>query len=154
MVWKFIKGLPQRLITRLASIQAHPRQIAGGYALGFFLGTTPFIGLKVWIALVVATVLKWNRPAAVIGVYHINGLTGPPFYALAFLLGKLTLGAQLQFVMPDDYNLKAIFLAFMGNWDIFTTLLIGGLIIGIPGTILLYLASYYLVQPSTTNILE
>jgi hypothetical protein len=42
----------------------------------------------------------------------------------------------------------------MGNWDIFTTLLIGGLIIGIPGTILLYLASYHLIKPSKTNTLE
>ncbi|MBK6621987.1 MAG: DUF2062 domain-containing protein [Saprospirales bacterium] len=38
------------------------RQIAAGYALGFLIGTTPLIGMKVLIALALSSVLKVESP--------------------------------------------------------------------------------------------
>lgn len=148
----FLSGSRRRLSVRLASIQAHPRQVAGGYALGFFLGTTPFIGLKVWVALVLATLLKWSRPAAVAGVYHINVLTGPFFYSLAFLAGKLALGTEAQLVMPESLAPGAVIRAFMGKRDVFMALLTGGFLLGAPGALLLYRLSYRLLRPQEAAI--
>ncbi|MCB9283542.1 MAG: DUF2062 domain-containing protein [Lewinellaceae bacterium] len=136
----------ERLIARLVAIQANPRQIAAGYALGFFLGTTPLVGIKTWIALLLSTLLGWSRPAAVIGVFHINAFTGPIFYTLAFGIGRLVLGTDIHFVFPRELGLAAVWQAFMGNRQIFFTLLTGGLLLGIPGTIFLYGASYRIVK--------
>ena len=142
-IWQKAKD---RLVAKLGSIRATPRQIAGGYALGFFLGTTPLVGMKAWIALLASSLLGWSRPAAVIGVFHINAFTGPIFYTLAFGLGRLVLGTDVHFVFPEELGLVAVFKAFMGNSHIFLTLLTGGLLLGVPGTIVLYGASYRLVK--------
>ncbi|MBK7407040.1 MAG: DUF2062 domain-containing protein [Saprospirales bacterium] len=142
----FLHTAKDRLFAKLGSIRANPRQIAGGYALGFFLGTTPLVGMKTWIALLASSLLGWSRPAAVIGVFHINAFTGPIFYTLAFGLGRLVLGTDVHFVFPEELGLGAVFKAFMGNSHIFFTLLTGGLLLGIPGTIFLYGASYRIVK--------
>ena len=142
----YVHRVKDRLISKLASIRANPRQIAAGYALGFFLSTTPLIGVKTWIALLTSTIFGWSRPAALIGVFHINAFTGPIFYALAFGIGKLVLGTEVNFVFPKELGLASVWNAFMGNRDIFMALLIGGLLLGIPGTVVLYGASYRLVK--------
>lgn len=142
----FFKAVRQRLIGRLAAIKANPHQIASAYALGFFLGTTPLVGFKVWIALLLSTIFRWSRPAAVIGVYHINSLTGPVFYTIAFFIGKLLLGTQVKFVFPEKITPLAIFNAFMGNGEIFLTLMAGGLLLGIPASLLLYQSSYRIIK--------
>lgn len=42
---------PFILIRQKLVIKAAPGKVSGGYALGVFLGTTPFVGLKVLTAL-------------------------------------------------------------------------------------------------------
>src|SRR5512147_1097407 len=81
---------------KLQSIKASPDEISKGYALGVFLGTTPFIGTKVFIALGLTYFLKWSKVASVIGVYHINLFTAPFFYSMAFLVGKQVTGTELH----------------------------------------------------------
>jgi uncharacterized protein (DUF2062 family) len=142
----FFKRSKNRLFTKLGSIRAEPRQIAAGYALGFLIGTTPLIGMKVLIALALSSVLKLSRPAAVIGVYHINSLTGPFFHALAFVVGRAILGTKITFVFPEKLEPKLIFQAFYGNGQIFLALALGGLVMGIPISIFLYKTSFRIVK--------
>jgi len=99
--------------TKLLSIEASPEKISRGYALGVFLGTTPIIGTKVIIALGLTSFLKWSRVASVIGVYHINILTGPLFYSVSFFVGKWLIGAQANLIIPRQMNSEAIFTAFL-----------------------------------------
>ncbi|MCB0661546.1 MAG: SDR family NAD(P)-dependent oxidoreductase [Saprospiraceae bacterium] len=149
---KILPGARRRLVAKLTSIRAHPRKVAGAYALGFFLGTTPFVGLKVWIALLLASLLKWNRAAAVIGVYHINALTGPLFYSAAYFAGQQLLGTEAGFSMPESLSLGAVIHAFWGNRDTFMALLTGGLLLGAPGALMLYRFSYNLLQPQEERV--
>ncbi|MEJ2596207.1 MAG: DUF2062 domain-containing protein, partial [bacterium] len=69
---------------KLASIHADPHIVAMGYAMGIFLASTPLIGIKVPIAILLAFLFKWNKIAALIGIFHINPLTGPVFYGFTF----------------------------------------------------------------------
>jgi uncharacterized protein len=124
--------------SRLLSINDKPEKIAFGYALGIFLATTPFIGLKVPIALMITYFCKWSKMASVIGVYHINAFTAPLYYGLSYSAGKSTLGFNCHFVFPHHPDIKLIINCFAGSWDIFLSLLIGGLIIGIPLSIVAY----------------
>jgi uncharacterized protein len=128
--------------SKLLNIQAGPEKVSGSYAMGVFLATTPFIGMKVFIALVLTTILKWSRLAAVIGVYHNNILTGPLYYSCAFFVGSWLTPNDAS--LPDISEISAgmFFNALYGSWSLFRTLLVGGLILGIPLSLAAFFLSY------------
>jgi uncharacterized protein len=132
---------------KLMKIKANPTRVSSGYALGVFLGTTPFIGFKVFIALILTTVFKWNKTSSVIGVYHINILTAPLFYGFAFVVGRWVLGSDVNFVFPDTMSFSAFYEAFLGNAMIFYSLLIGGIVLGVPMAGIAYWLSFRLLSP-------
>lgn len=117
---------------KLSSIEANPSKISRGYALGVFLGTTPFIGTKVFIALILTWLLKWSKPASIIGVYHINALTGPVFYSAAFFVGKKLTGTQTEFLLSGNLSFRGFISAVTSTSEVFFALLAGGLALGIP----------------------
>jgi len=137
-----ITGLKKRFRIRekLIRIQANPKKVSFGYSLGVFLGTTPFIGAKVFIALIITSLLKWNKTSSVIGVYHINILTAPLFYGFSFIVGKWVLGTDVVFAFPDTISFSAFYEAFLGNSSIFYSLLVGGIVLGVPMAV----GAYYL----------
>src|SRR5512135_2361866 len=83
---------------KLASIQADPWPVCMGYAFGVFLATTPLIGLKVLIAIPICYLFRWSKISAIIGVLHVNILTGPVFYGFAFMIGRTMVGTHLAFI--------------------------------------------------------
>lgn len=135
-----------RLITnlkaKLTQIKASPENISKGYALGVFLGTTPFIGTKVFIALGLTTFLKWNKIASIIGVYHINILTAPAFYSASFFLGRFVTNTRIDLEMPAQFTVKEVFRLFLGTPEVLFSLLAGGIILGLPMACLAYYFSY------------
>jgi uncharacterized protein len=135
---KKLRNIVSSVITRLTTMDGNPRKIASGYALGIFLTTTPFLGVKALIALLVTHILKWKKAAAIIGVYHVNGLTAPFFYGFSFLVGKFVLGYDCTFNFPDKLNFQTAIACFAGTKEIFLSLLVGGLIIGIPASYIAY----------------
>jgi uncharacterized protein (DUF2062 family) len=139
------------LKTKLTSINYDPKKVSMGYAFGIFLASTPFIGIKVFIAILFTSVFKWSKVAAIIGVFHINALTGPLFYGLSFLVGKKVLGAQIEFSFSGTINLKTLFEIFQGNIAIFYSLLLGGFILGIPMSIGAYWLSMHLTSHRLPN---
>ncbi len=52
---------------RVLALRDTPNAIAGGVAIGFFLGFTPFFGLKSWMAIAVAWLTRCNIIAALTG---------------------------------------------------------------------------------------
>ncbi len=122
----------EKIKHKLRSIKAPPEKISRGYALGVFLGTTPFIGTKVLLALCLTSFFKWSRAASVIGVYHINIITAPFFYSISFYIGKWATGCDNNIIIPAKMNSHLILATFYGSWDILFSFLIGGLILGIP----------------------
>jgi uncharacterized protein len=126
--------------SKLLNIKSCPGKVSRGYALGVFLATTPLVGMKVFIALVLTTSLRWNRLAAVIGVYHNNILTGPLYYSCAYFIGSWLTPADASLPVISGMSAKMLFATLYGSWGFFRTLLVGGLILGIP----LSLAAFFL----------
>jgi uncharacterized protein (DUF2062 family) len=135
-----------KIKSKLIQIKASPEKISKGYALGVFLGTTPFIGTKVFIALGLTSFLKWNKIASIIGVYHINILTGPVFYSAAFVIGKFITRTTVDISIPQKFNFQEVFTLFLGTPEVLISLLVGGLILGIPLTATAYYFSYSLLR--------
>ena len=110
--------------------------------MGIFLATTPFIGIKVFIALLITSLLHWNRKASVLGVYHVNALTAPFFYSAAFIIGKAVMGIQSGMLIKDHINFRSMLDMFFGCTNVFWAISIGGVILGLP----LSYAAYLLVN--------
>lgn len=124
---------------KLVSIKADPRKISLGYALGIFLAATPFIGVKVPIAILLSTLLRWSKVASIIGVLHVNLLTAPVFYGFSYFVGRLVLHHQSAASLPDDLTLQSICKLFTHNSSVFIDLLAGGALLGF----LMALAAYF-----------
>ena len=142
--------------SKLSGISEEPRKVAMGYALGIFLAASPFIGLKIFIAIAITFIFKWNKVAAIIGVFHINPLTGPIFYGFSFLVGNSVLGSDVSFAFTWPITLKTLYEIVTANSMVFMSLLTGGIILGLPLAIAAYFFSNSFIHNKTslkTNVL-
>lgn len=120
---------------RLLRLNDTPESIAGGVAIGVFIGLfpTPWVGLI--LAPFLATLLKKNRVASLIGTLVMNPVTSPFVYALSYTLGLLLLGKGFQnpFVLMKQEGITHWF-----GKDVFVPYLIGITIVSIIGTLISY----------------
>jgi uncharacterized protein (DUF2062 family) len=139
---------------KLISIPADPQKICLGYAMGVFLATTPFIGVKVPIAILLTALFKWNKIASIIGVFHVNLLTAPLFYGCSYLVGRFVLRQETGYTLPDDLSMRAFHDLYTGNYIIFLDLLTGGCILGVPMAFAAYFFSFSVIcrKHKTGNI--
>jgi uncharacterized protein (DUF2062 family) len=74
---------------RLVRIDDTPEKLAGGVALGVFLGIFPTIGFGIILAIALASWFHVNKAAAVFGSLIMNPLTTPFFWTLSYTVGAL-----------------------------------------------------------------
>ena len=119
---------------KLVSLRASPRQIAVGFAVGVFIGIFPTFGLG-WILVgAIATVWKFNVPAAVMGTF-----IGNPFFQPLWIL--LTC-ALMEITPPDRKVFQEPLSEVMGHFGkIGIRYMIGNFVVSLIGAI----ASYFLV---------
>jgi uncharacterized protein (DUF2062 family) len=117
---------------KLMRLQDDPDRIANGYALGIFLATTPLIGMKVFIALGITWLCKWNKAAAIVGVYHVNSLTAPLFYGFTYYIGSRLTGSDPSLSISQSFNYEALVHQSGQLAGIIAALVVGGLVTGIP----------------------
>ena len=131
---------------KLAAIPENPQKISLGYALGVFLASTPFIGIKVPIAILLTALFKWNKIASIIGVFHVNLLTAPLFYGCSYLVGQFVLHQGTGYSLPDDLTIKTCYDLLTGNYIVFLDLLVGGCMLGVPMAFAAYFFSFSLIR--------
>jgi uncharacterized protein (DUF2062 family) len=73
-----------------------PHRTATAYALGVFLGFSPFLGLHAVMGLALAFALGLNRVAVILGVYSNLPWFVPAYYTVATLGGAALLGVDVQ----------------------------------------------------------
>jgi uncharacterized protein len=73
-----------------------PRRTAAAFALGVFLGFSPFLGLHAVMGLALAFLLRLNRVAVILGVYSNLPWIILPYYTLSTLAGAAILGVDVQ----------------------------------------------------------
>jgi len=149
-IGKILKNKLVGIKNKLTGISAEPRKVAMGYALGIFLAASPLIGLKVFIAIALTFIFKWNKVAAIIGVFHINPLTGPIFYGFSFLVGNSVLGSDVSFDFTWPITIKTLYDIITANSMVFMSLLTGGFILGLPLAIAAYFFSNSFIHTKTS----
>jgi len=149
-----VKVFIKNIIRKLLVINDSPKNIAFGYALGIFLATTPLIGFKVLIALIITHALKWNKMAAVVGVYHVNTLNAAFFYGFSFLVGRYFTGYNIDFAFPEELSFKAVMQSFSSSYEVFMSLLVGGIVIGIPLSFIAFKFIFSLLQEQKSIVIN
>ena len=122
----------QKAYERFLRIRGTPREIALGFALGLFVGMSPFLGFQIAIAVFLAAVFEWNKISAAVGVWISNPLTIPVIYPVTYLLGAKVLGIEEIYAFPRTMDMAWILEMIQNAPEIISILTLGGIILGIP----------------------
>jgi uncharacterized protein len=89
------KALVRRWLDALLHVHDSPERTAGAFALGVFLGFSPFLGLHTVIAIVLAFLLDLNRVAVLLGVYSNLPWIMAGYYAFTTMMGAAIVRVKL-----------------------------------------------------------
>ena len=123
-----------------------PRRIALAFAIGVFMGISPFLGFHTIGAFFLAWLFGLNRLVAVVGVYLNNPWTMVPIYTFCTWVGAKLIG--MKQLLPD-IDWKNI--TFMDMIDKLAHLIlpffVGTITVGIVAAI----TSYFIIQIMVTR---
>src|SRR5215210_1136622 len=81
------RSILRRWMDALLHINDSPERTAAAFALGVFIGFSPFLGFHTLIGILLAFVLNLNRVAVLIGVYSNLPWIIAGYYAFTTMLG-------------------------------------------------------------------
>jgi uncharacterized protein (DUF2062 family) len=142
----------RRAYHRFLKIRGHPREISLGFALGLFVGMSPFMGLHTAIAVLLAALFKWNKFSAAIAVWISNPFTAPLIYGLTYLLGAKVLSYKNSYTLPGSFDLDALLHIIRSAPEIIWVLIVGGTVAGIPLAVIGYFCAYFTIFEYRKNL--
>ncbi len=142
---------PIKVFKNIFSIEDEPKVIAKGFAMGSFIGMLPIPGFQIMVSYIFATLFKLNKKAACIAVFNTNLATGAFIFTFNYWLGKKILGVNPSFHIRDSINYKFISIILKAGSDVFLSLLVGGIVVGLVTSILTYYLVYKILITRTDN---
>ncbi|MDM8525095.1 DUF2062 domain-containing protein [Desulfococcaceae bacterium HSG8] len=136
----------KKFYERLLKIRGHPREIALGFALGIFVGMSPTIGFQTPIAIFLAAIFKWNKVSSALGVWISNPVTAPAIYSITYVVGAYLLGIRKVGNTFNDVDTTTVMNMLSGAPEILWAMFVGGVITGLPLSIICYYFCYSAVQ--------
>ena len=131
---------------RFLKIHGHPREIALGFALGLFVGMTPFMGFQMLIAVFFATLFKANKISAAAAVWISNPLTAPVLYSITYLTGAKICGFSKINTPPPYLDTSTLWALLQRTPHVLTMMIVGGVVLGLPLAIAGFFFSYQAVS--------
>ncbi len=137
------------LSKRILDIRDTPHAIAGGVAVGIFMGFTPLFGLKTLLCLGIAWVLRFNVLAAVIAVCLHDIVT--PFWPLLlrwqYQIGFWILSHPHR--LPPTLSFHHLHPSQWMQWTTFLSvglpLLLGSVVLALPSGLVAYALTRWIV---------
>ncbi len=139
---------------RFLKIHGNPHEIAAGLALGLFVAMSPFMGTHMALAVFLAAIFKWNKISAAAGVWLNNPLTMPALYGATWFVGSKITGVKLVENLPHSFDIKATYAFLLKTPSLITTLTIGGIVVGIPLSLVVYYVAFGLLQRYQEEVRE
>jgi uncharacterized protein (DUF2062 family) len=137
--WVRWKRSIQLLYLRLIRLKGQPREVAGGMAIGVFVGMTPTVPLHTVLAVSIAYLLKKSKLAAAVGVWISNPFLLPLVYFLDYKVGRTIIGKSVSLAAPSHFSISHLIKL---GWEISYPMFIGGVIIGL----LFAIPSYFITK--------
>jgi len=95
----------RRVVQVLLHIEDTPHRTALAFGVGVLIAFSPFLGIHMGIALIVAFLCRRNRVAILFGTYLNNPWTLAPIYLAGTSLGCLLLGVSMDGLDAIDWEL-------------------------------------------------
>jgi uncharacterized protein len=138
--------------TRFLKIRGEPKEIALGFSVGILVGMTPAMGFHTVIAVFFATLFKLNKVSAAMAVWITNPFTAPFIYSMNYLVGAKAMGLTRAYRLSDELSSSTFIEMIKKTPEIFKAMTIGGLIIGIPLSLIGYYFIYSAISKYQDNI--
>lgn len=141
-MFKKIAGHFRSLVSKLLNLRDAPHSLAGGVAIGMFMGFTPLFGLKILLSVGVAYLLRCNPIAAVIAVSLHDVVTPfwPVLLEFEYAIGARILGFFDGVAHPA--SVTEFHIHELMKWTTFFTIglpmLLGSLFLSAPAAALSY----------------
>jgi len=90
IIWRQVRRF---LILKVLHADDSPHRIAGGIAVGVFVGFTPTVGLQMVLAVAMAALLRVNKLVCIPIVWITNPFTLVPVYLACYKLGRFLVGS-------------------------------------------------------------
>lgn len=126
--WKRWKRWVRLWYLRLVRLKGQPEEIAGGMAIGVFVGMTPTVPLHTVLAVLIAYLFRKSKLAAAMGAWISNPVFLPFVYLLDYKLGRMITRTNPTSFAVSDFSIHKI--VELG-WGISFPLIVGGLILGL-----------------------
>lgn len=135
---------------KLLALRDTPHAIAGGVAIGMFIGFTPLFGIKTLLCLALAYLLRCSKIAAVIAV-SLHDIVAPVWLILPTVeydIGRFLLAGFHQ--TPSLLHLKHFHFEELWKWASFRTIgfpmLVGSVVVAAPIAAVSYVAMLSFLQ--------
>jgi len=145
-----IKSVFSKFSQNLTQIRDTPSAIAGGVAIGVFMGFTPLFGFKTLLALLIAWLFRCSKVSAAVAVTSHDFVF--PFLPLV-LRWQYIIGFWLWYRphhFPKRLKLQPPTLVHLFDWNklvnVIWPMLIGSIIMAIPVSILFYFITLKIVS--------
>ncbi|MCB9833300.1 MAG: DUF2062 domain-containing protein [Planctomycetes bacterium] len=124
-----------RFVRPVLQLQDSPRSLALGIAMGLWVALTPTVGIQMPVVVVLGTLMRANRLAAIAMCWISNPVTLVPMYYGYYVCGLAILGREGKSYAQIKIDMAAA--ADLGNWELIryifevfgTPLWIGSLVI-------------------------
>jgi uncharacterized protein (DUF2062 family) len=112
-----------------------PHRTAFAFALGVFLGFSPFLGFHTLLGLLVAYIFRLNRAAVLVGVYLNNPWILAPYYTFATWFGLrltgLPSGLNLPHVGLREVLHRRFWVQLAGQYELLLPAFLGSLVLAL-----------------------
>ena len=141
-MFKKIAGYFSSLVSKLLDLHDAPHSLAGGVAIGMFMGFTPLFGLKTLLCVGTAYIMRCNPIAAVIAVSLHDVVTPvwPVLLEIEYGIGSRILGffdGVAHPVSVTDFHIHELM-----KWTTFFTvglpMIVGSLFLSAPAAAIAY----------------
>ncbi|UCE78589.1 MAG: DUF2062 domain-containing protein [Nitrospiraceae bacterium] len=137
-------------ISHIFSIKETPHRISVAFALGVFVGMSPFLGVHTLLGIAFSYIFRLNKMVTLIGVYVTNPWTIIPIYTFGTWTGTKLLG--INEVLPE---IDWAHISFLGLMEKFSHLVkpfvVGTMSIGTVAALISYILIFNAVKKAHEN---
>jgi uncharacterized protein (DUF2062 family) len=140
----------RKAIASLLKVPDSPRRTAFAFAIGVFIGFSPFLGLHTVMGVAVAFLFRLNKIAVILGVWSNVPWLLVPFYSFATWVGVKAMGLP-EGITPPNVGLsdlfKAEFWIWLGSqWQLLIPAFFGSLLLSVILALLAYPSALFVIN--------
>ncbi len=131
-------------LSAIFSVKDSPQKIALSFAVGVFVGMSPFLGLHTILGIAAAWLFRLNKFVTIGGVYITNPWTIVPIYTFATWFGAKLLGIK-QIIPSINWNDISLTYLIVKMRHLLLPFVIGTTLIGLVSALVGYFIIYQAV---------